>query len=251
MKSVYDYGKLDRVESVTLKRGTTEFKKNFTYQAGGYGGASTTATVEKIDQPGHAYQYTVRGGLTAERHNGVKTTYEYDGLGQLKRVNDEGRGTSTAYMYDQGGNILSRAEHPYAALERKLGEATRTVAYAYGDDGWKDVLTAYDGVAIESDAIGNVLDDGTWRYTWRMGRQLLRMASPAEYICITIEKPATVIIEKSAKEFIWHLFHGALDMSLQRRMLFGQRRQPAPLRGLLPWQAACHTSHSCKEPFAA
>ncbi len=232
VKSVYDYGKLDRVESVTLKRGTTEFKKTFTYQAGGYGGASTTATVEKIDQPGHAYQYTVRGGLTAERHNGVKTTYEYDGLGQLKRVNDEGRGTSTAYTYDQGGNILSKAEYPYAARGRKLGEATRTVAYAYGDAGWKDVLTAYDGVAIESDAIGNVVDDGTWRYTWRMGRQLLRMASPAEYIWYAYDADGLRVRKESESRGVTEYTLSDGRVAHQRRgtqemhFWYGSRRNP-------------------------
>ena len=47
------------------------------------------------------------------------TTYSYDALGQLIRVNDpndptagEG-GTTWLYNYDRGGNILSKSYHSY------------------------------------------------------------------------------------------------------------------------------------------
>ena len=40
-----------------------------------------------------------------------------------------------------------------------------------------DLLTAYDGVAISYDTIGNPLSDGTWTYTWQQGRQLASMTS--------------------------------------------------------------------------
>ena len=49
----------------------------------------------------------------------------------------------------------------------------------YGDANWKDKLTAYNGVPITYDAIGNPLNDGTWTYEWQDGRQLKRMTNAA------------------------------------------------------------------------
>ena len=47
-----------------------------------------------------------------------------------------------------------------------------TMRYTYGDASWGDLLTAYNGVAITYDEIGNPLNDGTWTYTWEHGRQM-------------------------------------------------------------------------------
>lgn len=49
------------------------------------------------------------------------------------------------------------------------------VIYTYGDDDWGDLLTAYNGVQITHDEIGNPLNDGTWTYTWQYDRQLVSM----------------------------------------------------------------------------
>lgn len=38
-------------------------------------------------------------------------------------------------------------------------------------------MTAYDGVTIDRDELGNPTDDGTWDYTWEHGRQLASMAN--------------------------------------------------------------------------
>lgn len=58
-----------------------------------------------------------------------------------------------------------------------MGTATKTVNYTYGDSGWGDLLTAYDGKSISYDGIGNPLSDGTWTYTWEHGRELKEMES--------------------------------------------------------------------------
>lgn len=185
MKLTLTYDALGRVTSQALKRGSEAYTTGYVYQPGVYGDGSATAAVEKINQQDHMYEYTQKGMLTAERRNGVKTTYEYDSLGQLKRVNDAGRQKSFTYTYDRGGNLLRKAEYAYAALGRMLGEAEKTIEYAYGDEGWKDKLTAYDGTPIQSDAIGNVVEDGTWRYSWQIGRQLARMESAGDTVRYT------------------------------------------------------------------
>lgn len=66
-----------------------------------------------------------------------------------------------------------------------LGEAEKTIEYAYGDEGWKDKLTAYEGTPITYDAIGNVEEDGTWRYSWQAGKQLTRMESVGDTVRYT------------------------------------------------------------------
>ena len=90
------------------------------------------------------------------------TTYSYDALGQLIRVNDpndptagEG-GTTWLYNYDRGGNILSKTYHAYTT--GTPGVAHDTILYSYTDNNWKDKLTAYDGQTITYDAIGNPLN---------------------------------------------------------------------------------------------
>ena len=52
-----------------------------------------------------------------------------------------------------------------------MGSAVKTNFFTYGDANWKDKLTAFNGLAIAYDAIGNPINDGTWNYTWN-GRQM-------------------------------------------------------------------------------
>ena len=71
---------------------------------------------------------------------------------------------------------MNKAKHAYTT-EEELGEAIESIPYTYGDANWKDKLTAYNGVSITYDAIGNPLSDGTWRYEWQAGRQLKSMTN--------------------------------------------------------------------------
>ena len=143
----------------------------------------TTALVQDITQPGesHSYTYDNVGNIVSAARNGVTTTYAYDALGQLIRVNDPydttagNSGTTWTYEYDCGGNILCKKQYAYTTGEP--GEVQQTILYEYGDGNWKDKLTAFNGQAITYDAIGNPITDGTWTYTWENGRQLARMTS--------------------------------------------------------------------------
>ena len=134
--------------------------------------------MQEITQPGenHSYAYDNVGNIVSAARNGVTTTYAYDALGQLIRVNDPNDGTWT-YEYDCGGNILNKKQYAYTT--GTLGTVQQIVSYAYGDADWKDKLTRYNGVDIAYDAIGNPIHDGVWTYTWENGRQLRRMACDA------------------------------------------------------------------------
>ena len=149
----------------------------YAYAPGAESGQTTTL-VQKITQPGenHSYAYDNVGNIVSAARNGVTTTYAYDALGQLIRVNDPSDGTWT-YEYDCGGNILNKKQYAYTT--GTLGTVQQIVSYAYGDADWKDKLTRYNGVDIAYDAIGNPIHDGVWTYTWENGRQLRRMACDA------------------------------------------------------------------------
>ena len=202
----YIYDKLNRVTSRTVTNGAV-YATTFGYVQGAtaYGSNATTTLVQSITQGSGAnalnfsYTYDSRGNITSETKNGVTTTYEYDALGQLTRVNDpndptaynEGglsnNGTTWIYTYDRGGNILSKAAYEFTT--GIVGTAVRTWLYEYGDANWKDKLTKFDGNTITYDDIGNPLNDDTWTYVWQAGRQLKSMSKT--------ENGNTVIIEFS------------------------------------------------------
>ena len=106
--------------------------------------------------------------------NGLTTTYEYDSLGQLTRVNDPHANKSTMYLYDCGGNMTGYLSAPYT-LAPTLEGVNETVFYTYGDSNWKDKLTAYGDTPITYDAIGNPLTYRGYTLTWQNGRQLASM----------------------------------------------------------------------------
>ena len=106
-----------------------------------------------------SYTYDNVGNITSETREGVTTTYAYDSLGQLTRVNDPHENATWVYNYDLGGNITSKVRYAYTT--GTLGAALETIPYSYTDSNWKDKLTAYNGQSITYDAIGNPLNDGT------------------------------------------------------------------------------------------
>ena len=180
----YGYDKLNRITSRTVTNGTSAYATQYAYVPGAvaYGENATTPLVSSITQGegasamNFAYTYDNRGNITSETRNCLTTTYVYDTLGQLIRVNDPHENAIWVYIYDRGGNILNKAKYAYTTAD-ELGEALESIPYTYGDANWKDKLTAYNGVPITYDAIGNPLNDGTWTYEWQAGRQLKSMSS--------------------------------------------------------------------------
>ena len=196
----YVYDSVNRVASV--KRGTATITKvsgkkdreiavteipalgtAYTFAQGdtNYGAGATTPLVAGITHgPAAApvmvfgYAYDDCGNIVSETRDGLTTTYKYDKLGQLTRVNDPHENATWLYNYDRGGNILSKVKHAFTT-NADPGTALDTIPYGYGDTNWKDKLTAYNGQTITYDAIGNPINDGTWTYTWGAGRQLRQL----------------------------------------------------------------------------
>ncbi len=123
-----------------------------------------------------SYIYDANGNISSisRLQNGQtqNLSYEYDGLDQLVRVNDQKASTTTLYTYDAGGNITSAKTYPYttgAVSGAPLSQNT----YTYSSSGWKDLLTNFNGDSILYDEIGNPIQyrDGM-TFSWESGRQL-------------------------------------------------------------------------------
>ena len=106
-----------------------------------------------------------------------------------------------------------------------MGTAIKTVSYAYGNTGWKDLLTSYNGQSITYDTIGNPLSYRGMTLTWANGRQLATLTksgatSSYSYDIngnrtkkvtngVTTEyylNEGTVVAEKKGSELIRYLF---------------------------------------------
>ena len=205
----YVYDKLNRITSRTVTNGTSAYATQYAYAPGAvvYGENATTPLVSSITQGegenamNFAYTYDNRGNITSETRNGLTTTYVYDALGQLVRVNEPHENATWIYSYDRGGNILNKAKYAYTIAD-ELGEALESIPYTYGDANWKDKLTAYNGISIVYDAMGNPLNDGTWTYEWQAGRQLKRMS--AEGTALTFQYDHNGLRTQKVVEADWY-----------------------------------------------
>ncbi|MBO5315630.1 MAG: RHS repeat protein, partial [Clostridia bacterium] len=130
------------------------------------GRTSTTTTV-------YDYTYDERGNITGITVGGQQITYEYDDLGQLVRENNQPRGETYVYVYDNAGNLFAKRTYPYTTSQNPSSFISANVG-TFGNSAWGDQLTKYKGVQITYDAIGNPLSyyNGTsYTFTWS-GRQL-------------------------------------------------------------------------------
>ncbi|MDD6263308.1 MAG: hypothetical protein PUA83_09545, partial [Clostridiales bacterium] len=131
------------------------------------------------------YTYDAKGNILSVSDGTNTTSYEYDIYDQLTRENNQGAGKTWVYAYDFGGNILSKTEYAYTT--GAPGAALNTVVYGYADASWPDLLTSRGGKTVTSDAIGNMLTDGTWTYTWKHGRQLAAMTDGTTSVSYTYD----------------------------------------------------------------
>ena len=127
----------------------------------------------------YTYTYDANGNILSIGDGTNTTSYVYDGLNQLTRENNQAAGKTWTYTYDAGGNITEKREFAYTTGSLEGITPIDTIAYGYTAEDWPDLLTSYDGQQIASDSIGNMLNDGTWSYTWQHGRQLASMTNAA------------------------------------------------------------------------
>ena len=148
---------------------STPYTVALTYLAGANG--SKTAMLQSYQngsEAAYTYAYDDNGNVTSITKGSASASYTYDSLNQLTRVNDGFTNKTTAYVYDNAGNLLEKKEYAYTT--GALGTPTDTVSYTY-DSTWKDKLVSYDGEAITYDEIGNPLSYRGYTLTWQ-GKRL-------------------------------------------------------------------------------
>ena len=174
----YTYDAYGRVTKKVTKHGTgTVTTETFTYKTNSSGAPTSQVATVKITGSyniTYTYAYDKNGNITSVSDGTNTTTYVYDSANQLTRENNQAAGKTTVWTYDNAGNIKTRKEYAYTT--GTVGTATDTVTYTYGNSNWGDLLTAYDGVAITSDAIGNPTSMGSRTYAWKNGRQLATLS---------------------------------------------------------------------------
>ena len=139
---------------MTLANGvTTAYTYNAANWITGLTNSQNGTTLSSFD-----YTYYPSGNQASKTdHNGVVTTYEYDGLGRLTRESEQG-GLTVNYAFDAAGNRASMAV---------TGTENYTVNYNY-DANNRLISSQYTGSTSQSsyytyDAAGNLLTAAEWR----------------------------------------------------------------------------------------
>jgi len=123
----------------------------------------------------YSYTYDKNGNIRTVSDGTNTTTYSYDGANQLIREDNQAKGKSYIWIYDAAGNIRHTEEFAYTDTETQLTRTKDTDTNTYGSQIWGDLLTAYNGTAIQYDGVGNPVVHGSTRYAWEHGRQLAAM----------------------------------------------------------------------------
>lgn len=162
----YEYDGLGRLTKEKLKIGEADFSsKEYSFRKGVESGTTTPLVEKESSLDGDIqYEYDVKGRIIKIIKGEEFLEYEYDVVGQLIKEFNSKTGISTAYAYDNGGNIVSKQEI------NSSGEIN-DIVYQY-DEGWQECLVNYNGEAIEYDAIGNPLTLHDAKLTWSQGRRL-------------------------------------------------------------------------------
>ena len=186
----YTYDVLARRNAKTL-----HFDNGRTYQTTyefvpGKEAGTTTALVESITNGSRklSYTYDVFGNIeTIAEDDTVKVTYHYDELSQLIREDNVWEDRTVCYSYDAGGNMTARKVYAYTSPENRPDTVESQKLYTYGNAGWRDQLTVYDGQHIVYDGLGNPTDYLGMEMTWQHGRELKQVKKDGHTIQYTYD----------------------------------------------------------------
>ena len=209
------YDSLKRLQKKTVEHDNSSaytYEIQTTYQAGN----ETNRTTSLVQM--YKYQY-------AGTNNFYATRYVYDNLGNIREVwrkypnsatggyhdeqislyryDDQNRliyeenrldGYTMLYYYDTYGNLRTKkklASYGFSSRNHAhgIGQHLTTDTYTYGDESWKDLLTAYNGHAFTYDAIGNPLtyyNGKSYNMTWN-GRQLSTLGVDGKTVSYTYD----------------------------------------------------------------
>lgn len=150
---------------------TPAFTTSYTYASSSNGSKSSMIQTMKNGNDTLSYTYDTNGNIKKITDTTGSTTYIYDELDQLIRENNHTLDKTITYLYDIGGNLVSRKEYAYTTAATLPTVPEKEETYSY-DSKWKDKLIGINGKTLTYDAIGNLTSyDGT-TYSWNMGRRL-------------------------------------------------------------------------------
>ena len=118
------------------------------------------------------YAYNDKGQLVSAFANGREVAYKYDQYDRLIEEINRPLARKYVYTYDNGGNIMNKYTYKYDASNPTSNMLIGTDTYAYTNTNWKDQLTAYNGVSIAYDNVGNPLNHKGNALIWERGRLL-------------------------------------------------------------------------------
>ena len=171
----FTYDALQRLTAKNTVRTGLTLAQTYSYKT--ISGNRTSTLISGLTQKingsttdSYTYTYDSLGNITAINRNGTQSSYAYDIQNQLT-ASSEGN-IRYVYTYDTYGNILSVQK--YDDTDESVLLSTDT--YTYGNSQWLDRLTAFNGVSITYDAIGNPLsyyNGSSYTFTWN-GRELAK-----------------------------------------------------------------------------
>lgn len=130
-----------------------------------------------VVKDGVSYTYDECGNISEIKENGkLSARYDYDKLNRLIREDNVQLGTTTLFIYDNNGNILSKRETAFTLRDtEKITEFADEKDYVY-DAAHPDRLLSYGNEEIsEYDAIGNPSIFRGNTLIWQKGRQLVTL----------------------------------------------------------------------------
>ena len=178
----------------------------------------TTLKIASEETPafGYKYSYDELGNISAV-YEGVKGTngnysysntptvsYVYDVNGQLTHVNDFVNNEQYEYVYNIAGNI-TRRYHYSMNSDWQPASTLESIRYTYADtNGWKDLMTKYNGQTITYDAIGNPLNyrDGI-TLTWQNGRELASFSNADTSVSYTYDAIGNPLSYRDGISLTW------------------------------------------------
>ena len=185
----YTYDGFGRViQQVTKKENATILTESFTYTTkdGKTSAQIATYTTATADENGntvytktYTYTYDSKGNILSVSEGGKTITYTYDSQNQLIREDNKISGYVHEWTYDNAGNIEEHRKFAYTESGSLVSDGS-PIEYEYNNEEWGDLLTAYDGISINCDSIGNAESMGGLSFTWVFGRLLVAISTDTQ-----------------------------------------------------------------------
>lgn len=144
-----------------------QISTSFTYKSNGNYTTNlidTSTTTIGNEQYVYEYEYDDAGRLVSkELNNNVVQEFTYDEAGQLLTDKNYDTNTIYTYSYDAGGNINSVVSDVISGTSNPSAETFTNV---------NDRLTNYNGIPIQYDENGNMLNDDYLTYEWNENNQI-------------------------------------------------------------------------------